>query len=486
MGEVKKSTFILQLPLHTTNSDVAALNKYFELSRKLYNVLLNESLKRLNLMRQSKQYQLIKKLDKKEQTKAYRKAREDFRFTKYDLIKFSTPLRINEFKQVDSSTVQKLAQRAFLSVERMFYGKAKRVNFKCKGEMDSVEGSSNRQGIKYRDGYLQWNKLNIKVKIKECDYYAHEALTNKIKYCRIVRKLIRGKIRFFIHLVLEGIPPRKIDNKTGMFKGRHGEGKVGIDIGTQTIAIVSKNETKLLELAPEVNSIHKQMRVIQRKMNRSKCMMNPHKFNEDGTIKRRNGEKWIWSKNYLKLRYQLAELQRKQADIRKQSHYRLANWIISLGDRFYVEQMNYKGLQKRTKETIINEKTGRYNKKKRFGKSLANKAPAMILTLLKQKLGYWELELNKIDTFNFKASQYNHFTDDYTKKSLSARWNEFECGKIQRDLYSAYLIMNSRDDLKNTDRALCISSWNNFKQLHDIEVERLKNCGNKLIGSMGL
>ena len=68
-------------------------------------------------------------------------------------------------------------------------------------------------------------------------------------------------------------------------------------------------------------------------------------------------------------------------EIRKQSHNKLANHILSLGNDIYVETMNYKGLQARAKNTTIN-KNGKFNKKKRFGKSLANRAPAMLLTIL--------------------------------------------------------------------------------------------------------
>ncbi|MFT5874279.1 MAG: hypothetical protein ACI8WT_003240, partial [Clostridium sp.] len=40
---------------------------------------------------------------------------------------------------------------------------------------------------------------------------------------------------------------------------------------------------------------------------------------------------------------------RKQACVRKQSHEKLANRIIGLGDRILVESMSYSGLQKRAK-----------------------------------------------------------------------------------------------------------------------------------------
>ncbi len=37
------------------------------------------------------------------------------------------------------------------------------------------------------------------------------------------------------------------------------------------------------------------------------------------------------------------------------------------------------------------------------------------------------------------------------KKKLSKRWNHFEQGDVQRDLYSAFLIMNTKDNLREVD-----------------------------------
>jgi transposase len=160
--------------------------------------------------------------------------------------------------------------------------------------------------------------------------------------------------------------------------------------------------------------------------------------------------------------------------------------LLVLGDKFYVETMNYKGLQKRSKNTTISEKTGKFNNKKRFGKSLANKAPAMFLTMLDNKLKWNNEKLYKIDTAKVKASQYNHFTGECNKKSLSERWNEFEGFKIQRDLYSSFLIMNVKDNLKEIDRNKCFESFNNFKELHDKEIIRIQNSNSKIISSMGI
>ena len=85
---------------------------------------------------------------------------------------------------------------------------------------------------------------------------------------------------------------------------------------------------------------------------------------------------------------------------------------------------------KRARKTEKNDK-GRFKKKKRFGKSLANKAPAMLLAIIDRKLKPYDKQLIKIDTWSVKASQYNHVEDEYRKKKLSERWNDIDGHKVQ-------------------------------------------------------
>lgn len=155
----------------------------------------------------------------------------------------------------------------------------------------------------------------------------------------------------------------------------------------------------------------------------------------------------------------------------------MANQIISLGDTIYVETMNFSGLVKRAKKTEKNSK-GRFKSKKRFGKSIANRAPSMLLEIINRKLSYWNKELIKIDTWHAKASQFNHFNETYKKKKLSQRWNDFNGIKIQRDLYSAFLIMNIAKDLKSFDMDKCNERFENFYRLHNEEVKRLTGYKN--------
>lgn len=330
-----------------------------------------------------------------------------------------------------------------------------------------------------------WNGLKIPVVIDYNNYYENQAIKSEIAYCRIVRKFVRKKYKYYVQIVFRGRPPIKVDNETGEVKHYVGEGDVGIDIGTSTIAYSSATDVKILELADKVQNIENQKRRLLRKMDRSRRATNPDNYNEDGTIKKQGNKKvtWVKSNHYIKLQNELKELYRKQADVRKYQHECLANQIISLGDNIYVEKMNFSGLAKRSTKAEKNDK-GKFKRKKRFGKSIANRAPSMLLEIINRKLSYYDKRLIKIDTWGAKASQFNHFDGTYNKKKLSQRWNDFNGIRVQRDLYSAFLIMNVADDLKSFDMNKCDERFENFYQLHNLEVERL--TGHKNLSSIGI
>ncbi|KMJ59316.1 transposase, partial [Bacillus sp. LL01] len=216
------------------------------------------------------------------------------------------------------------------------------------------------------------------------------------------------------------------------------------------------------------------------KMDRSKRSTNSNNFNENGTIKK-GRQTWIYSKKYEKLRKKRKELYRKITVQRKMSHEKMANDILSLGSDVRVETMRFQSLQKRAKNTTRNKKNGKINRKKRFGKSIANRAPAMLLTIIDRKLGYQGSSLKKIDTHATKASQFNHITGECSKKQLSERWNVFGEILIQRDLYSAFLIGNTTETLNSVDIKLCNAQWNNFVKLHHLEVAHLKQSQSKTL-----
>lgn len=477
------SSYILTLQLKTEKYQEDILNKRFNKCRNIYNSCISELYKRYNHMRESKAYQKNCKYKGKDRNKVFNELNKQYGLTEYSLYGFVVPMY--NYYNIDSKTAQAMATRAFNAFQKLIFHQAKKVKYIKYNELYSIEGKTNAQGIKYRNGTIIWNKLNIPVIVRKNDEYTQLALQDRVKYCRIVRKEIKGKIKWYVQLVMEGIPPKKVNKNTGEIHSI-GQGDVGIDIGTKIIAISSTYDCKLLELAPSINNIDKEIKLIQRRMDRSKRSTNPNKYNPNRTVNIKNNDKWIYSNKYLKLKSMYKELYRKQSAIRKQDHEVMSNYILSLGNKFYVETMNFKGLQARAKETTINSK-GRYNKKKRFGKSLANKAPSMFLTILKNKVHSKGGKYIEVNTYKVKASQYNHLNQQYNKKKLSQRWNYFNYNneniKVQRDIYSAFLIKNV-EGLENVNNNKCNEQFEGFIVKHNREIERLQGLNN--LSSIGV
>ncbi len=485
------ANFIVQFPLRAEKYQEDILNKRFEIGRKIYNSLVTVSQKRYKEMIKTRKYRNLmsmltgnKKSDKPI-LKQIDQIRKEYGLTEYSLHADVKEMQKHFKKNVDSFTAQKIATTLWKSYDKLFYRNGKRVYYKKYGDMNSLEGKSNSTGIRLVDEHLIWNGLNIPVVIDWNNPYEYQAMQSEISYCRIIRKFVRNKYKFYVQVVFKGTPPTKFNKETGEIKHSLGEGDVGLDIGTSTIAISSNTDVKLLILADKVQNIEDEKRRLSRKMERSRRAANPENYNEDGTIKKQGSKKVIWNKSnhYVKYQNQLKELYRKQADVRKYQHECLANYIVSLGRNIYIEQMNFAGLQKKAAKTEKND-SGKFKRKKRFGKSLANRAPAMLMTIINRKLACYELELIEINTFKAKASQFNHMTGEYHKKSLSQRWNDLNGIKIQRDLYSAFLIMNISDDLESFDIEKCNDRFDNFKMLHDIEIQRLSSPAT--LSSMGI
>ena len=484
------SNFIVQFSLKVELYQRDVLNKRFEIGRKIYNALVTVTQKRYKEMIKTKLYRSIKeelrliyqsedKANLKRKTelcKQLNKLYKQFRLSEYSFQSDVKNMQKHFKDNIDSFTAQKIATCLWKAYDKLLFGNGKSVHYKRYGTFNTLEGKSNSTGIRFKDNTLIWNGLNVPVVIDYNNPYEFQSLEHEIAYCRVVRKFVKTKYKFYLQIVFKGITSVKP-------KRTLGSGNVGIDIGTQTIAYSSETSVKIYELADKVQNIENLKHTLLRKLNRSRRACNPNNYNEDGTIKRGIKLAWIKSKRYIKIQNRLKEVYRKQADIRKLQHEILANEILTQGDNFYVETMNFVGLQKRSNQTTVNEK-GRCNKKKRFGKSLANKAPSMLLSIIDRKLKYHGKQLIKIDTWSVKASQYNHFDETCKKKKLSNRWNNFNGIKVQRDMYSAFLIMNVNPDLKSINKEQCDKTFNKFLILHNKEVARLK--GNKNLSSIAI
>lgn len=290
MAKSKTPSYVLTLNLKIDDREKSILDKRFEISRKLYNSILGVGLKRFKSLSELKIYRKLrkelsiinkiyrnstdkKKLKniKKERTQKYielNKLLKDHKLDEYSLINDMTPMYKPFSKNIDNKTAQALASRAWEALEKLIYSKAERVHFIKYGEMESIEGKWNKSGITYRDKIINWKKLKMAIVVKSNDKYAQKALQDRVKYCRISKKLVRGKYKYYLQLILEGVPPVKVNEKTGESKRPIGKGNVGIDIGTRTIGVSSNKEVKLLELCPEVDDIEKAKNILSRKLDR--------------------------------------------------------------------------------------------------------------------------------------------------------------------------------------------------------------------------
>lgn len=476
---MKDNSFVLTLRLDTDTSTEEILNKRFRIAEHIYNVMVKEARKRIHKLRSDRDYKTIMNSYRKTKnlSVADRRKLTDLR-TAYGLTEYQFHAYLDkgqsQFKKnIDSFTRQKIGTAVWRSVESILFKKGKHIYYKKHNSLKSVEGKSNKTGIRFKNNKMIWNGLELPVIIKHNDVYAQETLMyHEVKYCRIVRRWHKHKYRYYVQLVMKGIPPQKHE------LDKNDSRKVGIDIGTSSIAAVSESGLIFEELAFSVNKIDKEVCLLHRKLDRQRRANNPENYNDDGTIRRQSKafrRIWKTSNRQRQTTNELRTLYEKRADALKQAHEILANRILTLGTDVYVEDMNMQSLAKRAKETKISAKTGRYQKKKRFGKSIANHAPSLLIEILNRKLHYIDKNIMKADAYSIKASQFNHVSGEYKKSELSERWKSLDDkNKVQRDLYSAFLLMNC-SDTKTLDISECFRTYDKFKDKHDKLIKELKD-----------
>lgn len=494
------------MPLKTEKWQEDRLAKRFEIARQIYNTMVRAELKKLRRVKQTPEYRKIQAeirsldwrndADKPKLKKLYEQRNKLLSAAGFTEYSFKSDIK-DYYKHFNdnigsSVAVHGIAPQVWAAFDKMLFHKdGKQVHFKKMGDVRSlrgysVSGKSGGVEIMFRGSYIEWKGLKLPLKLDPDNLYEQEMLRYRIKYVRILRKPGKNKERWYAQLVLEGKPV--IKRNPDDLKPVHpvGHGAVGLDIGPQTLAYSSATATDLLELADHVQNIEHEKWRIQRKMDRSRRATNPNNFNADGTIRRGVKLTHNKSKRYRQLQKELAYIQHRQAEIRRRQHIELANHLLSLGDSFYVEDMAWPSLTHRAKKTEISEKTGRFKRKKRFGKSIANKAPATLIEILKNKCIALGLPGVVKVPLKLAASRYNHLTKEYTEKSLSQRWNIMPDGKrIQRDLYSAFLLQHYEPTTENFNQNSLEQDYPQFVPLHDQTILRLSAMP-RTLSSMGI
>lgn len=486
MKKSKTPSYIAEYELQPEVSGGFAILHHAENAAvSIYNLCLKETLRRMHKVTNDPEYIALCKeykyrKDKKENLDDLKPRFDEinsrYAYTEYDMHAFVSRLH-PKYCTLGIDECQKLATRAFRAVDKIRLHKAKKVKFLSHVRGTSFEGKSKNSMLHFNRDRLTVSlgrRHEFAIIVPRNDQYLMQCLQDRVKYVRVLKRIIRGKERWFAQLVMEGIPPQK--------EHTFGEGTQGLDEGTSTIASVTDDSAMLVELAPECRPNEKKIRRMQRAMDRSQRAVNPENYNNNGTCKK-GRHKWKKSKRYLLLQKKLAEIKRRQAVYRKQSHCRLANELIARGANIRVEKMSIKGLAKRSKKQTVNAKNGRICSKKRYGKTIANRAPAMLISIIDQKLHQKGKAVMYVNTYTVKASQYNPLDGSYQKKDLKDRMillGRNSSGQdiiVQRDMLSAYLIQHVSADGTHIKARSALKDFENFKLHQDKEVAHLKQTG---------
>ena len=415
---------------------------------------------------------------------------------------------------VDAVFALTKAEDIWRGIEKCLYGNGNAIHFSRYGELPCIRAKQMNRGIPIfvKDNKLQFKlgrtvfgiKINDRFQTDEVnailDYLAESeilddrAVNTLIKdgycidtyrpcYATLVPKLIRGKYRVYLHLTIEGKAKPKYD-RFGNPRHKFGKGIIGADIGTQTVAYTSDTEVGLKNLSERGNSIQKSERlerIYYCAMDRSRRATNPQNYNKDGTIKK--GRKiWKYSNHYKRLKAKHAELCRINERNRQLAINEDANYLRSLGDVLITEPKNASKLMKRAKETTKNNK-GKFNKKKRFGKSIKNRCPGGFQTTIEKKFEVSGGRYIEVAS-NYRASQYDHTADAYVKKKLSDRMYHLVDGTlVQRDWYSSFLLYCYDDKIEEINKTKCRTEFEKHYKREKALIEWIQANQIKILNS---
>lgn len=466
-------SYVISVKLHLPKQIENRLEKSFRISNSAYNEGISFGLNRFEAMKRNPHYQelldarrlakagidKLKKAKKKtkgliQQVKLYDKALFELRKA-YGLTEFGLSAHLSaqrrkdgsSYQQLNSAEIQVIASQAMKTLEKVLFYQIKphKVRFRSKFDLDvSFRNNTNKTGtrlepsdktgIAYR---LYIHKASTFVDIPEKAFNKYQQMSlmrsEKIKYVQIVRKTIRGKKVYYLQIVCQGFPSSKVIK---------GEGVVGIDPGISTVAFASPKEVALIDLVPnDITRKEKLLKRLNQAIERSRRVNNSECYNENGTIKKGTRFKCP-SNRQLRLLNRRRKTYRSLSEERTKLQGQLVNRLVSQASSIKMEELNVKGLQKRSRDIRINPKTNRPFSKKRFGKAIFRAAPSAFRTALETRATQLGIEFEVISPKNVKPSQYNHITQTFDKKPLSTRVYDLSSDYpgVQRDLYSAFLI----------------------------------------------
>lgn len=411
---------------------------------RFYNACLDEMLARSRKVRTDLAFQTAKAMPTGPgRTAEFNRLDSAHDFTDSAAMTHASSLRTSWLRQhILAQEAQLLGRRAFAAVQRWHLGLNGRPRFKtsrdglrslaCKDPLGALHPKViNGEAV----GFLWGNKTLIafakpsntsgrRGQDERAEWAEVEALivAGKVLSSAIVKTVVKGRATYRANLTCDGPRPQ-----------RHpvGDGVVSFDLGPSVNAIVKADvqpngqlkvvSAQIVPMAPKLSDTAKQQRRLQRKMDRQHRAGSPGCFKTDGT---HIAGRCLWtmrSKTSQATKAAAAELYRVRAAYRKTSHGEQINNMLTHGSTIHAEKLNYVAWQKR------------------WGRSVRDRAPGMLVELSRGKAESAGGGLHEYSTYTTRLSQ-TCLCGAVKKKALSERVHRCDCGvTAQRDLFSAFL-----------------------------------------------
>lgn len=260
------SSFVAEFPLRVTRAAGYTLERRFKAGGSLYNGVLGEVKRRAGAMRADPEWAKVRSMpvgdqgERRKRSAAFKTVAERHGFNEYALQKYAEDMRDRSWigHHLGGHDTQTTSRRAFRAVADWVYKGRGRPRFRPCAQFSSIEGKENST-ISYREGAVSWSGLKLPLVRNPRDPgdWERDSLACRTKYVRIVRRKVRGRMRYYAQLVQEGNPPTR---DLPLAKGGVG----GLDIGPSTVAVVAPGKAAaLLPLAPSVDTPAAQIRRLQ-------------------------------------------------------------------------------------------------------------------------------------------------------------------------------------------------------------------------------
>jgi len=437
MARARKSVHVVVVPLHPNQREATILDQRLRVTGQLFNVGLQELMKRASAMRLDPDWRAARALPNgsKERCRAFSDLRYRYGLQK----KLAATLVFDHWRAskwmgqvVDSRTALALGAELLKNVDEWLFGRASRPRFKKATERNVVWGVQPAKGLCLRDGKIAWwnaktprKNLELELDLGALSQKRRADLAERaIVRVGIRREIVRGRTRYFALLCVEGSAYRSEAVRARM-SGRS-EGIVGVDFGPSLAAAVGPAGSEYHSLAPQtmLNARAADAAILRRKqraLDRSRRAANPDCYDAQGRCVKRPR---AISHRGAKLQARLTEAQRHSRLNRLHERSARAKQVVTLGTDVAFEAIDKRAWQA-----------------SRYGKRMSFTAPGALRDAIVRECELFGGHAIELPTARLALSQHC-LCGAKVKKQRSQRFHRCDrcgLGPLDRDLFSAFL-----------------------------------------------